>query len=100
VRAFVSLGGLAPEDVDVQVVFGRVDENDRITDAHVESLKVAEVYEAGRHRYEGAVPLERSGAFGYTVRILPRHRYLASPAEMGLIALPPAPAGMTDGHLR
>jgi starch phosphorylase len=100
VRAFVSLGGLSPDDVDVQVVFGRVDENDRITDSRVESLKLAEVYEGGRHRYEGAVTLERSGAFGYTVRILPRHRYLATPAELGLIALPPTPAAMTDGRLR
>jgi glycogen phosphorylase len=100
VRAFVSLGTLVPEDVDVQVVFGRVDENDRLIDPRIESLKVAEAYEGGRHRYEGAVPLERSGAFGYTVRILPRHRFLATPAELGLIASPPDPAGMTDGHLR
>jgi starch phosphorylase len=100
VRAFVSLGTLVPEDVDVQVVFGRVDENDRLIDPRIESLKVAEAYEGGRHRYEGAVPLERSGAFGYTVRILPRHQFLATPAELGLIASPPDPAGMTDGHLR
>jgi len=100
VRAFVSLGGLATDDVDVQVVSGRVDENDRLTDTRVDSLKLAEAYEAGRQRYEGSVTLERSGAFGYTVRILPRHRFLATPAELGLIALPPPPAGMIDGHLR
>jgi len=100
VRAFVSLGGLTTEDVDVQVVSGRVDENDRLTETRVESLKLAEVYEGGRHRYEGTVTLERSGAFGYTVRILPRHRDLATQAELGLIALPPTPAGMVDGHLR
>jgi starch phosphorylase len=46
------------------------------------------------------VPLERSGAFGYSVRVVPRHPRLAHRAEMGLIALPPAPHGMTNGDLR
>src|SRR5580692_8889448 len=51
-------------------------------------------------RYVGEAELGRPGPFGYTVRVLPRHPLLASPAEMGLIALPDAPAGMTNGDLR
>jgi starch phosphorylase len=31
--------------------------------------------------------LDRPGPFGYTVRVLPRHDGLASPAELGLVAL-------------
>ncbi len=38
--------------------------------------------------YEGPLSLDRTGPFGYTVRILPSHRRLASGAELGLIALP------------
>jgi glycogen phosphorylase len=34
------------------------------------------------------------------VRVLPRHPLLASRAELGLVALPPAPAGLTNGDLR
>jgi len=33
------------------------------------------------------VPLERSGSFGYTVRVVPKHPLLASEAELGLIAV-------------
>ena len=51
-------------------------------------------------RYTGEVELGRPGPFGYTVRVLPTHPLLAAPAEMGLIALPTAPAGMTNGDLR
>jgi starch phosphorylase len=51
-------------------------------------------------RYVGEVELGRPGPFGYTVRVLPRHPLLAVPAEMGLITLPTAPAGMTNGDLR
>jgi len=51
-------------------------------------------------RYVGEAELGRPGPFGYTVRVLPRHPLLAVPAELGLITLPTAPAGMTNGDLR
>ena len=40
----------------------------------------------GTSRFEGEVPLERTGGFGYTVRVLPKNDLLASPAELGLVA--------------
>ena len=54
----------------------------------------------GRWRYEGPLSLDRTGPFGYTVRILPAHRLLASGAEMGLIAVPAESSGMDSGLLR
>ncbi len=88
VSVYVSLGQLSPEDVDVQVVHGRIRHDDELVDTHIESLKVAETYEAGRYRYEGSVELKQSGPFGYTTRILPRHEMLASPAELGFVVDP------------
>jgi starch phosphorylase len=86
VRAFVSLDGLSPDDVDVQVVHGRVDSEDRLTETSVLSLTHAEAYEHGRHRYEGDLALERTGSFGYTVRILPKNALTATSAELGLVS--------------
>jgi starch phosphorylase len=100
VRAFVSLGDLAPDDVEVQVVHGRVDEHDQLTDTTVVALRHDETYEGGRHRYLGEVKLERPGPFGYTTRIVPTHPLLAAPTELGLAALPPEGAGMDTGDLR
>ena len=88
VRAFVALGELAPEDVDVQLIHGRSTGEDELVDTSIESLKVAESYEGGRHRFDGTLTLDRSGAFGYTVRVIPRNNLLASPAELGIVALP------------
>ncbi|KNX36646.1 alpha-glucan family phosphorylase [Luteipulveratus halotolerans] len=85
VKADVSLGTLAPDDVDVQVVFGRASETDELSDVEAVSLTHAEAYDGSRHRFEGEVTLPRTGAFGYTVRVLPRHPGLASPAELGLV---------------
>ena len=88
VRAFVSLGGLAPSDVDVQLVFGSVSHDDALVDVSTTSLAPVEAYDGGRHRYEGSVTLGRTGPFGYTVRVVPKHDLLASPAELGVVALP------------
>ena len=100
VRVFVSLGSLSPDDVDVQVLHGRVDDADQLRSPGAVSLQQAEAYEAGRYRYEGEVRFDRTGPVGYTVRILPRHERLASPAELGLVAWPPEPQAMTNGDLR
>lgn len=88
-RVRVGLGALGPDDVEVQAVSGRVDEEDRITDATAVPLKPAGAPDQeGRWVYEGPLSLDRTGPFGYTVRILPGHRLLASGAELGLVAVP------------
>jgi starch phosphorylase len=88
VRAFVALGGLTPDDVDVQVVAGTPDSNDELTDTSLTSMTASETYDDGRARYDSVVPLDHSGAFGYTVRVVPRNTNLASVAELNLVALP------------
>jgi starch phosphorylase len=100
-RAQVSLGGLDPADVDVQLLSGPVDAADRLRAPAVVSLKPAGRPDiSGRHRYEGPLTLDRTGAFGYTVRVLPAHPLLATQAELGLVAVPAAVSGMTAGVLR
>ncbi len=101
VRAMVALGELTPEDVAVQVVYGRAGDEDEITGPQYADLALEG--EPGIQpvaRYAGEIELGGPGPFGYTVRVLPRHRLLAHPAELGLVAVPAAPAGMTNGDLR
>ncbi len=88
VRAFVSLGELTPDDVDVQLAHGRTDAEDVLTNATIASLQPVESYDGNRHRFDGEVTLEVSGPFGYTVRVVPRNPLLTSPAELGVVALP------------
>ena len=88
VRAFVALGALSPDDVDVQVVHGVIDHEDDLVGTTTGSLSVAEAYDGGRYRFDGTVTLDHSGGFGYTVRIIPKNALLASTAELGVVALP------------
>lgn len=84
-RAEVALGGLRPEDVTVEAVYGAADADDRLTDVTATPLRLVEAID-GTSRYEGEVPLARTGSFGYTVRVLPKSDLLASSAELGLVA--------------
>jgi starch phosphorylase len=85
-RAVVDLGGLEPDDVTVQAVYGRVDEADQLRAPARVALQDAGVGEDGLRRYEGTVPLERPGSFGYSVRVLPHAELLPSDADLGLMA--------------
>ena len=100
VRAFVSLGELTPDDVVVQTVYGRVDADDRISHPMHAAMEAVEQFEGNRWVYRLVVTLDKNGPFGYTVRVLPHHPGLATPAELGLQVVPPPSAGIADGVLR
>ncbi len=93
VRAQIQLGGLTPEDVAVEVVYGRAGHGDDLADVRAVKLlasapKGREIIGAdGVALFAGTLPLSHAGSFGYTVRVVPVHPNLASPAELGLIAV-------------
>jgi starch phosphorylase len=82
VRALLEHGELQPDELDVQVVFGRVDDAGDLYD-----LVTVPMRHETDGRYEAELPLPRAGAVGYTVRVLPKHDLLATPAELGRIVL-------------
>ncbi|SED26868.1 starch phosphorylase [Rhodococcus pyridinivorans] len=85
--AHVQLGDLTPEDVEVQAVVGRVGSDDTIGDPVTVPMQHIGTDPLGEE-FTATVPLPLAGAVGYTVRVLPRHGLLASPAELGMVALP------------
>lgn len=99
-RVRVALGALGPDDVEVQAVAGRVDSADAISETQIFPLKPAGGQDLdGRWLYDGPLALDRTGPYGYTVRVLPTHPLLASSAELGLVALPTEATGEGAGVL-
>ena len=91
-RAYVELDGLSTDDVAVEVVYGRSRSDESIegvrrTTLEPEASTDAAAKASGQRLYTGTVVLDRAGAFGYTVRVVPRHPLLVSPAELGLVAV-------------
>ncbi|MGY2079782.1 alpha-glucan family phosphorylase [Modestobacter sp. SYSU DS0657] len=83
-RAEVELPGLSPSDVLVEAAYGRVDDADGLHEVTTLELR-HDGAEGSRHWFTGTVPLERTGAFGYTVRVLPHSELLVTPAELGVV---------------
>jgi len=81
-RAEIDHGSLAASDVDVQLVCGRVDGGGELYDLVVRPM--AHQDDGG---YTASMPLPYAGSVGYTVRVLPRHDLLATPAELGRVIL-------------
>ena len=93
VRALIELGNLAPEDVAVELYWGRVDAKGEIVEAAAAKMQFTE-REQGKYVFEAtAVPCARSGMHGYTVRVLPHHPDLGSPFRPGLITWADGKAG-------
>ena len=97
VRVVASLGDLSPHDVRVELVYGRLGDDDELTEPSYVTLAADE---SSPGRFSGSVELAQPGPFGYTVRVLPSHPLLASRADLGLVTYPDAPAGMSTGDLR
>jgi glycogen phosphorylase len=88
VTTLVQLGELSPDDIEVQLITGRMDIDERLYDPRVTPFPTGVQVDGGLHRYEGWIEAKRAGAIGYTVRVVPHHPLLANPAELGLATLP------------
>ena len=82
----VRLGALRAEDVAVQLIFGDVDNEDRLH--NIRKYPTVPVGEAdGVTRFVAEIPTRYAGQIGCLARMVPSHPLLASDSEMGLSAV-------------
>jgi len=65
----VRLGELQPEEVEVQVVYGPVDSQNRMSHCCYEPMEMAGQREDGGYEYRRQIRCERSGRYGFTTRV-------------------------------
>jgi starch phosphorylase len=85
VKARVNLGGLSPEDVQVQLFHGVVDNVGEIPAPQTLTMSTNGSNENRTWIYSGTLRCRASGQQGYAVRVLPKHPDLANPFEPGLV---------------
>ena len=86
VSARVGLGPLAPDDVLVQALVGRIDASGSIRDPEIAPMHARRQSDSGKFLFEAAVHLSnRSGLFGYAIRMLPRDFEYIGPLSTGLV---------------
>lgn len=76
VTAEVFLGSLKPEDVQVELYFGSLNQVDEISEGAALPMNLISS-EGDSHRFEGGILCLKSGQFGFTVRVIPYHKDLA-----------------------
>lgn len=85
VNAEIDLGELTPNDVEVQIYFGKLVANGNTQNNSYTIMNHLSKSKTNVHSYQGEVTCKDTGQFGYTFRILPKHKLLINPFEMGLI---------------
>ncbi len=86
IRALVKLGKVRPHDVAVELYHGPVDSWGHINDGSAVRLDYGQTSEQdGEHWFVGSMRCRKTGQHGVAIRVLPKHRDLINPYELGLI---------------
>jgi starch phosphorylase len=85
VNARVNLGGLAPDDVQVQLFHGAVDNLGEIPQPATALMSHNGTKDGTAWWFKGTIACRSSGQHGYAVRVLPKNPDLANPFEPGLV---------------
>src|SRR6266576_3887169 len=85
VSAHVHLGDVDPNHVRVEAYHGEAD-NGGIKNPSVSVLNASGRNGDGSYLYQGSVPASESGAYGFSVRVVPIHPHLMQSHELRLIA--------------
>ena len=85
VSAQVHLGDVDPNHVRVEAYHGEA-ENGGIKNPSVSVLNASGQNGDGSYLYQGSVPASESGAYGFSVRVVPTHPHLMQAHELRLIA--------------
>lgn len=85
VDAEIDLGELTPDDVEVQIYYGKLVGNGDTQKNNYSVMNHIAKTKEKTHEYQGEIDCKDTGQFGYTLRILPKHKLLINPFELGLI---------------
>jgi len=85
VSAHVYLGDVDPNHVRVEAYHGEAD-NGGIKNPSVSVLNASGRNGDGSYLYQGSVPASETGAYGFSVRVVPTHPHLMQSHELRLIA--------------
>ena len=83
-RVTAALGGLSPDDVEVQLLHGPVTPSGELTEAAVSPMAVNGHGDGnGRFGFETSFACTQPGRYGWSVRVVPDHPDLIAFSEVG-----------------
>lgn len=85
VRATLSLAGLSPDDVRVELYHGRLDGGHELSEGQGSAMSCIEHLGGDRYRFSGEIRSNRSGSHAYALRVMPSHPMMTNPFETALV---------------
>ncbi len=85
VNAIVYLGNLQPDNVSVEIYYGKIGSDGYIENASIKTMNLTEKCENNHYKYSSTIYLDSGGEYGYTFRMYPYHPALINNKELGLI---------------
>lgn len=83
--AAVYLGSINPDDVSVELYYGKVGENNMLENCIIKPMELSEDLGNGAYNYSGKVIIEDGGSYGYTFRIVPKNPNMINKHDTGMI---------------
>jgi len=81
----VSTGSLKPEDIRVDIYYGKYTGEQDLSSTAIEQLTQDTPQGDGKYLFSGELTCTKSGNFGFKVRITPHHPLTTNPYEMNLV---------------
>ena len=81
----VFLGNLKPGEISVDIYYGNIAADDRLNQSSIKNLKDVVPVNNGRYIFSGFLTCQRTGSFGFKIRITPSHPLIIDPYEMNLV---------------
>ena len=85
IEADIFLNELAPEDVDVEIYCGPLNLRDDFSQRNTIQMQAINLQGNGNYRFQGQIPCDKTGKYGFTIRVLPSSRKLETPYTAGLV---------------
>ena len=82
----VELPNISPDNVQVEVYYGKILENGVVENVSIIPMKLTDQDEdAKKYYYTAKIELTTGGNYGYTFRIMPKHEMILEPANLNLV---------------
>ncbi len=85
ITATLDMKNIKPQDVNIEIYYGRLDSEGEITAGETVSMKPEGTPTDSVYNYKAEIPCNHTGQHGFSLRVLPFHENLKNPHEMGLI---------------
>ena len=86
VKCSVKLPNISPDNVQVEVYYGQIEDNGIVSNVTIIPMKLKETNEEDKtFIYEAQVELTTGGDYGYTFRVMPKHEMLLDAENLNLV---------------